>query len=153
MSPGTGRAPMKFGPIEIDAPKWDGKLVLAPILFVGSYVIAWRLPSPATRMPAENVPLVRDQLLVLGPAIGVIVGALFRTTAADERASARNADVTKTAIETPSLVAPSGTAADLGDQVRQGAEEGARDGVTDGLTGNSAGGSPQIEDPEPEILR
>jgi hypothetical protein len=52
-------------------------------------------------IPAINAQLIRDAMLVLGPGIGVILGALYRTTGADERqAQLRSADL-QTAITTP----------------------------------------------------
>ena len=36
-------------------------------------------------LPAENIDLVRDAMLTLGPPIGIIIGAMFRTDRADEQ--------------------------------------------------------------------
>lgn len=35
-------------------------------------------------VPVENIPLVRDSMLVLGPAVGAIVQSLFRSDVRDE---------------------------------------------------------------------
>jgi hypothetical protein len=65
----------------------DSKLLAAVMFFAGYYVLVFILAQRST--PAANVALVRDSLLVLGPAIGVIVGATWRTDQRDEQ-QARN---------------------------------------------------------------
>lgn len=91
-------------------PQWDGKLVLAGLFIIGYYslilIMAWR-PLPAT-----NASLIRDAMLTLGPVVGLIFGSLFRNTAADERRDALRSSELKTAIETPSIVAPAALVAE-----------------------------------------
>lgn len=48
----------------------------------GYYVMVLRFVNSA--VPAANVPLVRDSMLVLGPAVGAIVQSLFRSDVRDE---------------------------------------------------------------------
>lgn len=92
----------------LELPKWDGKLVLAGIFLLGYYGIVWI--AARRDIPAANVQLIRDQLVVLGPVIGLIFGALFRNTAAEERKAANDAQTLQKAIETPStVVQPVGT--------------------------------------------
>lgn len=83
-------------------PRWDGKIILAAMFILGYYVLvlvmAWR------PLPTSNAQLMHDAMLVLGPGIGVILGALYRTTGADERqAQLRSSDL-QTAITTPTTV-------------------------------------------------
>lgn len=153
---------VKLGKLEFDAPTWDGKIVLAAIFIIGYFLLVLRLTDRS--LPAENVELVKDALLVLGPPIGLIFHALFRTTAAEERVEARSTDTLKTAIETPGAPVPvpvptapgaPGSPEQMGEQVRRGAEEGARDGITHGLQDippdeRKLSG---IQNSEPEILR
>lgn len=80
-------------------PKWDGKLVLAGFFIIGYYalvlIMAWR------PLPTSNASLVHDAIATLGPVVGLIFGALFRTTGAEERSAAlRSADL-QTAITSP----------------------------------------------------
>lgn len=59
------------------------RFVLAAILLFGYYAIiltiAWQ------RSPIMNPDIVKDGMIVLGPPIGAVFGALFRTDATDER--------------------------------------------------------------------
>lgn len=76
--------------------------------FVGYYVVVFMLIG--REVPAPNSGLIRDALLVLGPPVGVIVGAMFRSDVKDEiaaqntgegfRALGKQADATKAAAET-----------------------------------------------------
>lgn len=127
----------------IQLPGWDGKLVLAALFFVGYYALVWRIS--AHDIPPANVQLIRDQLLVLGPGVGVILGAIYRQTAAEERKDQAQANILKTAIETPSTVVaqPDG----LADGVEKGARTGAREGVSEGLNEQAN------EDPLPDYAR
>lgn len=71
----------------------DPKLILGA-LFIACYygtlwVIGFRL------MPPDNVGLIKDAMLQLGPPIGIIIGALFRTDRLDEK----RAETTQTALQ------------------------------------------------------
>lgn len=80
-------------------------------------------------VPAQNVALVRDSMLVLGPAVGAIVQSLFRSDVRDEiqatntgegfRAMSRQADATVAAVAaTPGeVVATPDTGLQSGDSV------------------------------------
>jgi hypothetical protein len=115
------------------APRWDGKVVFAAIFIIGYYALIFRI-SGTHPVPPQNAQMIRDGMLVLGPAIGVIVGALFRTTGADERSSARRSDELKTAIVTPSAApAPAPAPEEVRGAVEDGARDGARAGVAQGL--------------------
>lgn len=92
----------------------DWRMFIGFAFFAGYYVIVFMLIN--REVPAPNSGLIRDALLVLGPPVGVIVGAMFRTDVKDEiaaqntgegfRAIGKQADATKAAAETiPAVVA------------------------------------------------
>lgn len=112
----------------IQFPTWDGKVVLAAVFIIGYYGLVFGMSSRA--LPKENIEIVRDAMLTLGPPIGVIVGALFRSTGAEERREALRSTELQAAITAPSATA---TPAELGDQVEQGARDGTKAGVKDAL--------------------
>lgn len=123
----------------IEAPSWDGKIVLAGFLIVGYYalVLTVVVGTPAGDLTPVRAGVVRDALLTLGPPIGLVFGALFRSTAAEERTAAlRSADL-QTALHAPSAPAAPSAAA-IGAKVEQGARDGAREGVEAGLSGEPA---------------
>lgn len=86
----------------------DWKSFIGLAFLAGYYLIVFRLIAHV--VPAVNAPLVRDSLLVLGPAVGAIVQSLFRESVKDEiqaqntgegfRAMGKQADATKAAAET-----------------------------------------------------
>lgn len=51
----------------------------------GYYLMVWRFTRG--NVPPTNVALVRDAMLVLGPAVGAIVQAMFRTDSRDNIAA------------------------------------------------------------------
>lgn len=131
----------------IQFPTWDGKLVLAGMFLVGYYItllVVGRFPTPEA-----NAALVHDGFVVLGPVVGLIFGALFRTTGAEERGRALASSDLQAAITAPpaplALPTPS---TELGDKVQAGAREGARqgthEGMTDAVTGAAALGADGI---------
>lgn len=61
---------------------FDGKLILGALFLLGYYAL---VGSFAFRdVPAANVGLLRDAMLVLGPPVGAIVNAVWRTDRRDE---------------------------------------------------------------------
>lgn len=58
----------------------DTKTLIGFGFLAGYYVLVYRFSLGG--IPADNLPLVRDAMLTLGPPVGLIVGAIFRT---DER--------------------------------------------------------------------
>ncbi|MES2903222.1 MAG: hypothetical protein V4696_03470 [Pseudomonadota bacterium] len=128
----------------IELPRWDAKVLLAAGFFAGYYYLVARLIGRTEPMPADVGQLVRDALLVLGPAIGVIVGATWRTTISDERSAARRSEDLRTAIETPS--APPALPAP-GPELRRDVRAGTRAGVNDALADVAA------DDEGTEIIR
>ena len=95
----------------------DVRMLVGTLFFVGYYVLLWRLMS-VRGIPADNVGLIKDAMLVLGPIVGVIAQALFRSDVKDEiatqntgefaRASAKQAEATIAAAAT----SPASTGAD-----------------------------------------
>lgn len=85
----------------------DSKMLVGVLFFLGYYVLVFAILRVA--IPAENAPLVRDAMLVLGPVIGAIGQALFRTDIKDEiatqntgeafRAQRAQAEATKAAAD------------------------------------------------------
>lgn len=84
----------------------DTKSFIGLAFLAGYYIMVLRFISQA--VPAANVALVRDSMLVLGPAVGAIVQSLFRSDVRDEiqanntgegfRAMGRQADATVAAV-------------------------------------------------------
>lgn len=87
---------------------FDVRMFVGLGFFVGYYLLVWRLMGRV--IPSTNAALVRDAMLVLGPVVGVIAQALFRSDVKDElaaqntgeafRASRAQAEATKAAAET-----------------------------------------------------
>lgn len=124
---------MKLGPVEFNAPTWDGKLVLAAIFILGYYALVLSLVFGTRDLSGTKADIVRDAMLTLGPPIGVIIGALFRTTAAEERREALRSTDFQAA-----LTAPASGSADVADDVEKGARDGTRAGVRDAVSGSPA---------------
>lgn len=51
----------------------------------GYYGMVWRFSIAA--IPGDNKDLIRDAMLTLGPPVGLIVGAMFRSDAREEQAA------------------------------------------------------------------
>jgi hypothetical protein len=76
---------------------------------VGYYVMVWLF---ATRdVPEANVGLIRDAMLTLGPPVGLIVGAMFRSDAREDQSARNTSEAFKTVREVAAS-APKGTQAD-----------------------------------------
>ncbi len=65
----------------------DTRMLVGCLFFLGYYVLVYSLRRGAPMSP-QNLSLVSDAMLVLGPVIGVIAQALFRSDARDEIAAA-----------------------------------------------------------------
>lgn len=63
----------------------DTRMMVGVLFFLGYYILVYAILRVA--IPAANAPLVRDAMLVLGPVIGAIGQALFRTDLKDEIAT------------------------------------------------------------------
>ena len=63
----------------------DARVIVGALFLFGYFALLTVLCFVA--VPAANSELVNDALLVLGPAVGVIVGAMFRSDRRDEQAT------------------------------------------------------------------
>lgn len=61
----------------------DPRIIIGLIFILGYYGTIWTIGFRL--MPEANLSLVKDAMLQIGPAIGVIVGALFRQSTLDEK--------------------------------------------------------------------
>lgn len=64
----------------------DTRQLVGVLFFGGYYALIWRFMS-AKGIPADNLTLIKDAMLILGPVIGAIGQALFRTDVRDEIAT------------------------------------------------------------------
>lgn len=69
----------------------------------GYYVMVYQFTKAG--LPKENIDLIRDAMLTLGPPIGIIIGAMFRSDRADEQ----RADNTGAAFRAVEAAATAGT--------------------------------------------
>jgi hypothetical protein len=103
----------------------DVRSFIGMAFLAGYYLMVLRFIGHT--VPAENVALVRDSMLVLGPAVGAVVQSLFRTDVKDEitanntgegfRAFAKQADATKAAAEASPPAQPPADAVEAAGQV------------------------------------
>lgn len=71
-------------------PPTDYRVGVGVLFFLGYYLLVFGLMRFA--MPADNAGLVRDAMLVLGPVVGAIGQALFRTDKRDEIAASNTGE-------------------------------------------------------------
>ncbi len=99
----------------------DTKMLVGVMFFLGYYLLVFGLMRFA--IPVANAALVRDAMLVLGPVVGAIGQALFRTDVRDEMATgntgagfraiqAQAEATTAAAAAMPPAGGPAGEAAD-----------------------------------------
>lgn len=98
----------------------DTRAFIGLAFLVGYYLMVLRFITHV--VPAANVALVRDSMLVLGPAVGAIVQSLFRSDVRDEiqanntgegfRAMGRQAEATVAAVAATPALDQAGKAAD-----------------------------------------
>lgn len=84
----------------------DVKAFIGLLFLAGYYLMVMRFMDRV--IPEANVPLVRDAMLVLGPAVGLIVGALFRTDIRDEQRTVNTGLAYKAIAETAKAGAAAG---------------------------------------------
>lgn len=65
----------------------DNRMLVGLLFFVGYYVMVFAIMK-GRELPVENSALVKDAMLVLGPVVGVIAQALFRSDIRDEVSTA-----------------------------------------------------------------
>lgn len=63
----------------------------------GYYVMVWRFATG--EVPERNTDLIRDAMLTLGPPVGLIVGAMFRSDLKDEQAARNTSEAFKAVRE------------------------------------------------------
>jgi hypothetical protein len=102
----------------------DLRMLIGTLFFVGYYALVLTMMR-GRAIPADNVTMVKDAMLVLGPVVGMIAQALFRTDVKDElavqntglgyNAMRAQAEATKAAAE--------GTPPAIGDAVGKAADD------------------------------
>lgn len=80
-----------------ERPLRDIRQFIGFAFLAGYYVLVWQFAMRS--IPAENLDLIRDAMLTLGPPVGLIVGAMFRSDARDEQAT-RNTGIALDAART-----------------------------------------------------
>jgi hypothetical protein len=71
-------------------PPMDFKVFVGLLFLAGYYAMVWRFSG--RELPAANLDLIRDAMLTLGPPVGAIVAALFRSDARDAQATANTGE-------------------------------------------------------------
>lgn len=97
----------------------DWRAFVGLAFLAGYYVMVLRFISRV--VPAENIPLVRDSMLVLGPAVGAVVQSLFRSDVRDEL-QAQNTGEGFRAMRTQAEATVAAVAAPSGDQAGKAAD-------------------------------
>lgn len=80
-----------------ERPLRDIRQFIGFAFLAGYYVLVWQFALRTVPLP--NVGLIRDAMLTLGPPVGLIVGAMFRSDARDEQAT-RNTGIALEAART-----------------------------------------------------
>ena len=70
--------------------RFDTKTLIGFGFLAGYYFLVWQI-MVASDIPDKTIGLVRDAMLTLGPPVGVIVGAIFRSDIRDEQQTANTA--------------------------------------------------------------
>ena len=91
-----------------ERPLRDIRQFIGFAFLAGYYVMVWQFSRQA--LPEQNLDLIRDAMLTLGPPVGLIVGAMFRTDARDEQAT-RNTGI---ALDAGRIVAKTALAQSTG---------------------------------------
>lgn len=95
----------------------DVRMFVGFSFLAGYYIMVLRFMDAI--IPEQNIPLVRDAMLVLGPAVGLIVGAMFRTDVRDEQATA-NSGKFADAVKEQAIAAQGAAKAGGGDGLQSG---------------------------------
>jgi hypothetical protein len=66
----------------------------------GYYWMVWQFSQRA--LPEQNLDLIRDAMLTLGPPVGLIVGAMFRSDAREEQQTQNTREAFQTIREVSS---------------------------------------------------
>lgn len=92
---------------------FDGKLILGALFFLGYYALVFGFAF--RDVPAANVGLLRDAMLVLGPPVGAIVNAIWRNDRRDEEATRNSGEAfraVRAQAEATAAAAVAGTGGD-----------------------------------------
>lgn len=76
---------------------------------LGYYVMVWRFIDLRASLPEANLSLIRDAMLTLGPPVGLIVGAMFRSDLRDELATENTGAGFRAVTETARAAASANT--------------------------------------------
>lgn len=94
-------------------PARDIRQFIGFAFLAGYYLMVWRFLDMRDAVPETNLALIRDAMLTLGPPVGLIVGAMFRSDLRDEQAARNTGEAFKAVREVAANSAgPSGTPAD-----------------------------------------
>lgn len=89
----------------------DIRQMIGFAFLAGYYIMVWRFATGA--VPADNVDLIRDAMLTLGPPVGLIVGAMFRSDLRDEQAARNTGDAFKAVREAVAATPPGPVQAEI----------------------------------------
>ena len=81
----------------------DIRQLIGFFFLLGYYIMVWQFSQ--AELPEKNIDLVRDAMLTLGPPIGIIIGAMFRSDKVDEQ----RADNTRLGFEAIKEAAKAGS--------------------------------------------
>jgi hypothetical protein len=88
-------------------PARDIRQFIGFMFLMGYYVLVWKFTTGD--VPKANIDLIRDAMLTLGPPVGLIVGAMFRSDAREEQATQNTGkafDALQAAVGTTSTAEP-----------------------------------------------
>lgn len=85
----------------------DPRFLLAAILLLGYYAIILTIVFQGK--PLVNPDIVKDGMIVLGPPVGAVFSALFRTDATDEKRAENTGDAFKAIAAAQASPAPNVT--------------------------------------------
>ena len=71
-------------------PKRDIRQLIGFIFLLSYYGVVFVFIMRA--VPVQNIDLIRDAMLTLGPPVGIIIAAMFRTDMRDEQATANTGE-------------------------------------------------------------
>lgn len=98
----------------------DIRQLIGFAFLLGYYVMVWQFSRQA--LPEQNLDLIRDAMLTLGPPVGLIVGAMFRSDAREEQATA-NTGIAFEAVKAAAKAGGATHAADAADETAEAATD------------------------------
>jgi len=84
--------------------EFDGKTLLGGIVFALFFLAMFMVISSSKELP--NKEIVKDMMLIIGPVLGLIAQALYRSTQADDRKMSNMVDalIAPSIVEAPKLL-------------------------------------------------